>query len=206
MAFSTSYGVVRRTLMCPVCGREMPLPPMQPAITDATVSITCPFDGTVTTTQVYLQSAATGAEIDATSDVSAAGANIKVKTVAFTTTANTNAVTTGWAFPAKAILITAWTDVTTADTGKTISVGDFASNSNEYLTGLSIGTTGIKLSSLVSGAVTLGSALIETVTNSGSATHSSRKIASVGGLTVGYKTSAAATTAGNIYLLYVEVA
>ncbi len=205
MAFSTSQGVVKLPLVCPVCGEPVPVPPMQPGITDTTVVAVCKNNHS-TTTEAYIQLSATGAELNASSATTVSGATTKVKVLPFTTTADTNAVSTGFAFPAKAILHDVWIDCTTADSGKTLSVGNNAGSANEFLVTITIGTTGVKLSSLVSGSVTLGASLIETVTGSGSATHSARKYASVGGLTVAYKTSAAATTAGNIYLRYTELA
>lgn len=145
------------------------------------------------------------AQLDQVANLSAQGAVTYIKRIAFTTTANTNAVSTGYTFPANAVLRDAWIKVTTADSGKTISVGNGAGSANEYLATITIGTTGVKIPSLVAGSVTLGSSLIETVTNSGSATHSARVPASVGGIAVSYKTSAAATTAGYIYLVITEI-
>lgn len=148
---------------------------------------------------------ATGAELNGL-DLSVVGAVAKTKMLPFTTTAGTTAVSTGFTFPTKAVLLNAFIDCTTADSGKTLSVGDGAGSANEFLATITIGSTGVKVPSLAAGSVTLGSSLIETVTDSGSATHSARKWASVGGVAVSYKTSAAATTAGNIFLQYIELA
>ncbi len=113
-------------------------------------------------------------------DISAVGALAKVKKIAISAAPTGSEQDTTWDLPAKSVVLNVFVDVTTAEvtgTTKTLDVGLLSSESggdaDGFIDGVSVAATGLKLASLVSGSVTRGVLLKETVTGSGSATHSS---------------------------------
>jgi hypothetical protein len=127
-------------------------------------------------------SEATGAEIDAVADLSAVGAVVKCITIPIVAVASVAEQDTGIDLPAKAIVLGVYLDVTTAEvTGgtKTVDVGlkagESGGDADGFLDGVACSATGLRQGSLVSGAVTRGLLLKETVTDSAAATHASPK-------------------------------
>lgn len=96
-----------------------------------------------------VQLTATPAELNAL-DLSAAGAQVKVKKISITRVAAATEQDTAWDLPTKAIVLDVFLDVVTAEaTGgtKTIDIGTDGSGSNDpdgFADGLSVAATGIK--------------------------------------------------------------
>lgn len=113
-----------------------------------------------------------GTEITATPaelnklDISVVGAVDKIAKIAITAPADGTETATGFTLPDKAIVRDVFLDVTTAEvtgTTKTITVGTDSSDSGDadgFLTGVSVGTTGLKKGTVADGAVTLGELLL----------------------------------------------
>lgn len=123
---------------------------------------------------------ATVDELNAVADLSVNGAVVKTKVISITATPTGSEQDTTWDLPAKAIVRNVFVDVTTAEatgTTKTLDIGTLSGESggdaDGFVDGVDVSSTGVKQVSLVSGAVTRGVLLKETVTGSGSATHSS---------------------------------
>lgn len=105
----------------------------------------------------------------------------KVVKIPLPRVASTSEQDTGFDLPANAVVLDAYVEVTTLEatgTTKTVDVGLLASESggdaDGFLDGVSVATAGVRQGSLVSGAVTRGAFLKETVTDSGSATVAAR--------------------------------
>jgi len=105
----------------------------------------------------------------------------RIKVIPITVVASTAEQDTGVDLPATAVVLDAYVQVLTAEatgTTKTVDVGTLSTESggdaDGFLDGISVATpTGVKVPSLVAGAVTRGVLLKETVTDSAAATHSS---------------------------------
>ncbi len=133
-----------------------------------------------------------------------------------TRVASTAVQDTGFDLPANAVVLDVFVEVTTLEaTGatKTVDVGLLASESggdeDGFLDGVSVATAGVRNGSLVSGAVTRGALLRETVTDSGSATLSANRAhvsTAVTARSVTYTLGANdfAEFAGNIIIVFVE--
>lgn len=161
---------------------------------------------------------ATAAEVNAVADLSVNGAVVKTKVLPITLVASTSEQDTGWDLPTKAVVLNAFVDVTTLEatgTTKTVDVGLLSSETNGdadgFLDGVSVAAAGVKQGSLVAGSVTRGLLLRETVTGSGSATHSSPNTYSVSAgvaRSVSYTLGSNdfAELVANIIIHYIEVA
>lgn len=160
---------------------------------------------------------ATPAEINALADLDVAGATSKTVVISISSTPTGAEQDTGIDLPAKAIITNVALNVTTAEaTGatKTMHVGLLSSESggdaDGFLVSASCATTGVKIPSLVSGSVTRGALIKETVTGSGSATHSSPIPFSAGSVTaksISYTAGSNdwANFRGSILITYTEV-
>lgn len=107
----------------------------------------------------------------------------KVLRVPITRVASGAEQDTGIDLPAGAVVLDVFVNVRTAEaTGATrtfdlgLLSGESGGDADGFLDNISVTSTGRKVASLVSGSVTRGLLLRETVTNSGAATHSSPQI------------------------------
>lgn len=94
----------------------------------------------------------TAAELN-TVDLSAVGAAVKIKKISISADFNAAEQSTGWALPAKAVVLDVFVDVTTGDTGETLDVGTATAGGgdpNGWLAAASVNGTG-----LVRGVATL---------------------------------------------------
>lgn len=160
---------------------------------------------------------ATPAEINTVADVSVNGGIVKVKKISIAATPTGSEQDTTFDLPAKSVVLDVFVDVTTAEaTGgtKTLDVGLLSSESggdaDGFLDGVSVATTGLKRPSLVAGAVTRGLLMRETVTGSGSATHSSPNPHASTAVTAKSVSYTAGSNdfvefRGDLYIVYVEI-
>lgn len=152
---------------------------------------------------------ATAAELN-TLDLSAVGAIVKVKTLSIAADFDNTEQDTGWNLPAKAIVLNAYVDVTTADASQTIDVGTAVGESgdpNGWLAAASVNGTGLVKGVLTAGGVTKGALLLETVTDSNTDTlNAATEDIVSGGKSVVYTGSDTTNTMrGSIYIVYIEV-
>lgn len=160
---------------------------------------------------------ATATELNTAADLDVNGGLVRVKKLAISSTPTGSEQDTTWDLPSKAVVLDAYVDVTTAEaTGatKTLDVGTLSGESggdaDGFIDGVSVSTTGVKQISLVSGSVTRGVLLKETVTGSGSATHSSPRPYSVSANTARSVSYTAGSNdfnefRGSIYIVYMEI-
>ena len=148
---------------------------------------------------------------------------VKVKRLSFTH--NTSETDTGWDLPDSAIVLDAFVEVTTADSGITLNVGLLSSetggDADGFIKGISVASTGLVAPgvTVTSGsnedyfsACTYGAFLADFTAGSDAAgdvgTYARKLFASdsVTAKSVSYTCSAGADTAeGYIYIIYVEV-
>jgi hypothetical protein len=109
------------------------------------------------------------------------GSFLRVKKIPITRVASTAEQDTLVDLPAKSLVQAVYIEVVTAEvtgTTKTILVGTLSSESggdaDGFIVGVSVASTGIKIPSLVNGAVTVGALSKETITDSGAATSAVR--------------------------------
>lgn len=113
----------------------------------------------------------------------------------------------GFAFPAKAIVTNVWLDVTTADTSQSLDVGTLSSASGDadgFLDGASVNALGLVGPGLPNGAATRGALLRDN--EDGSGAWVPRHDFTAGGKTVTYTGSDTTNTVrGAIFIEYIDV-
>lgn len=135
------------------------------------------------------------------------GVALKVLKIPVTADFDNTEQDSGYELPAKAIVLDAWVEVTTADTGETLDVGTDGSGSNDpdgFLDGVSVATTGLVKGTLLSSGQTRGALLRADESGSGGLVPEFNVTS--GGETITYTGSAATNTfRGSIIILYIEV-
>ena len=161
-----------------------------------------------------------GVEITATSeelnqnDLSAVGAVEKIAKIPITAPEDGTEQSTGFILPDKAVVKDVFLDVVTAEaTGitKTIDVGvDSTDNgdSDGYLSGVSVSTTGLKKGTLAYDAITIGELLMTDLTGLETTDNAKEDDITSGGKEITF-TAASSTFAdlnANIFIVYIEIA
>ena len=159
----------------------------------------------------------TPADLNLIANLQTNGCALRCKRIAISSAPTGSEQDTGWDLPAKALLLDAWVEATTAEatgTTKTLDVGLLSSESggdaDGFLDGIEVSATGVKLAVLTKGAETVGVLHKYTITDNGTATHPQRRVhnaQSVTARSISYTSGSAFTEfRGAIYLLYLEIA
>lgn len=132
----------------------------------------------------------------------------KIKKIAIEADFDNSEQDSGWTIPANAVVVDAFVEVTTGDSGETLDVGTNGSGSNDpdgFLDGVSVATQGIVKGTLASGGQTKGALL--RADESGAGVLVPEVDVTSGGETLTYTGSAVTNTMrGAIYVVYFELA